>query len=98
MITGSPRRGRDQFFGSLGVTNLRTFVDPENPARVGLGMDVPDMEALMAAMETEAARLYSGSSSDSGSEGVARSAGISKRFRRTWVVNCSARRAVFSST
>jgi hypothetical protein len=50
----SPRR--DQFFGPLGVTNLRTFVDPENPARVGLVMDVPDMEALMAAMETEAAR------------------------------------------
>jgi hypothetical protein len=50
----SPRR--DQFFGPLGVTNLRTFVDPESPARVGLVMDVPDMEALMAAMETEAAR------------------------------------------
>ena len=49
----SPRR--DQFFGPLGVTNIRTFVDPENPARVGLMMDVPDMEALMAAMETEAA-------------------------------------------
>jgi hypothetical protein len=24
--------------------------------------------------------------------------GISKRFRRTWVVNCNARRAVFLST
>ena len=50
----SPRR--EQFFGPLGVTNIRTFVDPENPTRVGLVMDVPDMEALMAAMETEAAR------------------------------------------
>ena len=49
----SPRR--DQFFGPLGVTNIRTFVDPENPTRVGLVMDVPDMEAVMAAMETEAA-------------------------------------------
>ena len=28
----------------------------ENPTRVGLVMDVPDMEAVMAAMETEAAR------------------------------------------
>ena len=50
----SPRR--EQFFGPLGVTNIRTFVDPENPTRVGLVMDVPDMEAVMAAMETEAAR------------------------------------------
>ena len=50
----SPRR--EQFFGPLGVTNFRTFVDPENPRRVGLVMDIPDMEAVMAAMETEAAR------------------------------------------
>ena len=50
----SPRR--EQFFGPLGVTNIRTFVDPENPTRVGLVMDVPDMEAVMAAMDTEAAR------------------------------------------
>ena len=34
----------------------RTFVDPENPTRVGLVMDIPDMEAVMAAMETEEAR------------------------------------------
>jgi len=50
----SPRR--EQFFGPLGVTNIRTFVDPENPTRVGLVMDIPDMEAVMAAMETEEAR------------------------------------------
>ena len=49
----SPRR--EQFFGPLGVMNIRTFVDPQNPARVGVLMDVPDMDALMAAMETEAA-------------------------------------------
>jgi hypothetical protein len=50
----SPRR--EQFFGPLGVTNIRTFVDPENPSRVGLVMDIADLEAVMAAMETEAAR------------------------------------------
>jgi hypothetical protein len=50
----SPRR--EQFFGPLGVTNIRTFVDPENPTQVGLVMDIPDMEAVMAAMETEEAR------------------------------------------
>ena len=49
----SPRR--EEFFGPLGVTNIRTFVDPENPTRTGLVMDVPDMDAVMAAMETEAA-------------------------------------------
>jgi len=49
----SPKR--EEFFGPLGVTNIRTFVDPENPTRVGVLMDVPDMDAVMAAMETEAA-------------------------------------------
>jgi hypothetical protein len=49
----SPRR--EEFFGSLGVTNIRTFVDPQNATRVALLLDVPDMDAVMAAMETEAA-------------------------------------------
>ena len=49
----SPKR--EEFFGPLGVTNIRTFVDPENPTRAGLVMDVPDMDAVMAAMQTQAA-------------------------------------------
>ena len=49
----SPKR--EEFFGPLGVTNIRTFVDPENPTRVGLVMDVADMDAVMAAMETQPA-------------------------------------------
>lgn len=49
----SPKR--EEFFGPLGVTNIRTFVDPENPSRVGLVMDIPDLDAVMGAMETEAA-------------------------------------------
>jgi len=49
----SPKR--EEFFGRLGVTNIRTFVDPANRTRVGVLMDVPDMDAMMAAMETEAA-------------------------------------------
>jgi hypothetical protein len=49
----SPKR--EEFFGPLGVTNIRTFVDPQNPTRVALLMDVPDMDALTAAMQTEAA-------------------------------------------
>ena len=49
----SPRR--EEFFGPLGVTNIRTFVDPQNPTRVAVLMDVADMDALMAAMQTDAA-------------------------------------------
>jgi len=49
----SPKR--EEFFGPLGVTNIRTFVNPENPTHVALFMDVPDMDALMSAMQTEAA-------------------------------------------
>ncbi|MGH8991106.1 MAG: hypothetical protein ACRDZ7_06220 [Acidimicrobiia bacterium] len=36
-------------------TNTRTFVDPQNPTRVAVLMDVPDMDAVMAAMGTDAA-------------------------------------------
>ena len=50
----SPKR--EEFFGPLGVTNIRTFVDPQNSSRVAVLMDVADMDALMAAMESEAAR------------------------------------------
>ena len=46
---------REEFFGPLGVTNIRTFVDPTNPTRVGVLMDVADMDVVMAAMETPAA-------------------------------------------
>jgi hypothetical protein len=49
----SPKR--EEFFGPLGVTNIRTFVDPQQPTRVGILMDVPDMDAMAAAMETDAA-------------------------------------------
>jgi hypothetical protein len=49
----SPKR--EEFFGPLGVTNIRTFVDPQNPTRVAVLMNVADMDAVMAAMETGAA-------------------------------------------
>jgi hypothetical protein len=49
----SPKR--EEFFGPLGVTNIRTFVDPQNPTRVAVVMDVPDMDAVMAAMATQEA-------------------------------------------
>ena len=49
----SPKR--EEFFGPLGVTNIRTFVDPQNPTRVAVLMDIPDMDAVMAAMQTPGA-------------------------------------------
>lgn len=39
--------------GPPGVTNIRTFVDPTNRTRVGVLMDVPDMDAVMASLETQ---------------------------------------------
>ena len=49
----SPKR--EEFFGPLGVTNIRTFVDPQNPTRVAVLMDIADMDVVMAAMETPGA-------------------------------------------
>ena len=49
----SPKR--EEFFGPLGVTNIRTFVDPTNSTRVAVLMDVADMDALKGAMETPGA-------------------------------------------
>lgn len=43
---------REEFFGPLGVTNIREFVDPSDPTRVGVLMDVADMDAVVAALET----------------------------------------------
>ena len=56
----SPKRA--EVFGSA-VTNIRTFVDPQSPNRVGLSMDVPDMDTFQAIMESDeaaAAMQYDG--------------------------------------
>ncbi len=47
----SPKR--EEFFGPLGVTNIRTFVDPQNRTRVAVLMDVADLDAFMGAMQSE---------------------------------------------
>jgi hypothetical protein len=49
----SPKR--EEVFGPLGITNIRTFVNPQNPTQVAVLMDVADMDAVMAFMQTEAA-------------------------------------------
>jgi len=49
----SPKR--QELFGPLGVTNIRTFVDPQDATRVAVLMDVPDMDAVMKAMQSKEA-------------------------------------------
>lgn len=46
----SPKR--EEIFGPVGVTNIRTFIDPQNPKRVAVLMDVADMDAVMALMQS----------------------------------------------
>jgi hypothetical protein len=49
----SPKRA--EFFGTLGITNIRTFTNPQKPTQVGLLIDVPDLDALLAALSSEEA-------------------------------------------
>lgn len=46
---------RGEFFSTLGVTNIRTFTSPLNPTQVALLLDVPDLDALVAALESDEA-------------------------------------------
>jgi hypothetical protein len=47
----SPKRA--EVFGSV-AKDICTFVDPSNPNRVGLSMDVSDMDAFQAIMTSDA--------------------------------------------
>jgi hypothetical protein len=47
----SPKR--EEVFGPLGITNIRTFVNPQNRTQVALMMDVADMDAFNAAMQSQ---------------------------------------------
>jgi hypothetical protein len=46
----SPKR--EEVFGSIGVTNIRTFVSPSDPTKVAIMIDVDDMDAFQAAMQS----------------------------------------------
>lgn len=48
----SPKR--EEVFGPLGVTNIRTFVNPQNRTQVAVLMDVADLDVMMAAMQNQA--------------------------------------------
>lgn len=43
---------REEVFGPLGITNIRTFIDATNPSRVAISADIPDMDAFGAFMQS----------------------------------------------
>jgi hypothetical protein len=49
----SPKR--EEVFGPLGVTNIRTFVSPDDPKKVAVLMEISDMDAVMSFMQTQEA-------------------------------------------
>jgi hypothetical protein len=51
----SPRR--EQVLPSLGASNIRTFVNPQDRTKVGLVMDIADLDALFAALENPSEEL-----------------------------------------
>lgn len=44
---------REKFFGPLGVTGIREFTDPGDASRVAVLMEVPDLDAMQAALSGE---------------------------------------------
>lgn len=48
----SPKR--EEVFGPLGIT-IRTFVDPGGSKRVGLVLDIPDMDKFQEVMASDVA-------------------------------------------
>lgn len=46
----SPKRA--ETFAAIGVTDITLFTDPQNPKMVGVSLDVPDMDALMAGLQS----------------------------------------------
>ncbi|MBF4764393.1 hypothetical protein ISU07_14765 [Nocardioides islandensis] len=54
----SPKR--EELLPSLGASNLRTFVNPQDRTRVGLVMDVADLDALFAALQNPSDELIEG--------------------------------------
>ena len=51
----SPKR--EEVLGPLGASNIRTFVDRQNPQQVAVLMDVADLDAFLAALANPPAEL-----------------------------------------
>jgi len=47
----SPKR--EEVFGPLGVTDIRTYVDPQGSNRVAVSMNVADMDAVAAMLQSD---------------------------------------------
>jgi len=45
----SPKR--EELLPSLGASNIRTFVDPQDRTKVGLVLDIADLDVLFAVLE-----------------------------------------------
>lgn len=48
---------REEALASLGASNIRTFVNRQNPRQVALVMEVADLDTLTAALENPPAEL-----------------------------------------
>ena len=51
----SPKR--EEFFGPLGVTNIRTFVDPQNPTRTAVPIHAQSRHRVQEAPKEHAEAL-----------------------------------------
>ena len=51
----SPKR--EEVLGPLGASNIRTFVDRENPQKVGVLMDVANLDSMLAAVANPSPEL-----------------------------------------
>jgi hypothetical protein len=51
----SPKR--EEVFGPMGVTNIRTFVCPDDRTKVGVMFDVPDVELMARAVQSPAPEM-----------------------------------------
>ena len=51
----SPKR--EELLPSLGASNIRTFVNPQDRTKVGLVMDIRDLDALYEALENPSEEL-----------------------------------------
>jgi hypothetical protein len=51
----SPKR--EEVFGPMGVTNIRTFVNPQERTKVGVMFDVPDLDAFLGALDPPAPEM-----------------------------------------
>ena len=51
----SPKR--EEVLPSLGASNIRTFVNPQDRTKVGLVMDIADLDVLLGALENPSPEL-----------------------------------------